>query len=320
MPVTVDLARCDGNGECVKACAFSAIEVRDGKAVAFDNCTDCGACVPACGPKAIWSDLFSPTAKSALLAVDWSSSSGISSLVDRAARAVDAAANWMTVDPTDAGAAADALATAAMTGGFSLLVLPHAGAGPAIAGRVAARLGAHLISCCSDFRIDDGGAVRAVRPRFGGIVNAATRGPVGGTTVVTVFPRGRAPVTASPVDLPESDRSAAGQPPVIPIFAARRIVAIGQGLTAEAQRAARACAEALGATVFDLGAASGKQMSPDLYVAFGIEGSTEHNSAFRNSRVVVAVVNDAQAPISQIADYLLVGDVEEHAKALLAAL
>lgn len=320
MPVTVDLARCDGNGECVKACAFSAIEVRDGKAVVFDNCTDCGACVTACGPKAIWSDLFSPSAKSALLAVDWSSSSGIASLVDRAARGADAAASWMTIDPSDAGAAADALAAAVIAGGCSLLVVPHAGAGPAIAARTAARLGAHLICGCSDFRIDDGGAVRAVRPRNGGIVNAATRGPVGGTTVVTVYPRGRSPIAAAPIDLPESERSAAGQNPDVLIFVARRIVAIGQSLSAEAQRTARACAEALGALVFDPGAAAGKQLSPDLYVAFGIEGSTEHNSAFRNSRVVVAVVADARSPISQIADYLLVGDVEEHAKALLAAL
>jgi electron transfer flavoprotein alpha subunit/NAD-dependent dihydropyrimidine dehydrogenase PreA subunit len=320
MPVTIDLARCDGNGECVKACAFSAIEVRDGKAVVFDNCTDCGACALACGPKAIWSDLFSATAKSALLAVDWSSPSGIASLVDRSARGADAVANWSTIDPSDAGAAADALAAAVTAGGFSVLVLPHAGAGPAIAARTSARLGAHLICGCSDFRIDDGGAVRAVRPRFGGIVNVATRGPAGGTTIVTVYPRGRSPIAAAPLEVAGAEKHPSGRPPDVPIFVARRIVAIGPSLTEEAQRAARGCAEAFGALVFEPTEAAGKQLSPDLYVAFGIDGSTEHNSAFRNSRVVVAVVADARAPISQIADYLLVGDVEEHAKALLAAL
>ena len=320
MPVTIDLDRCDGNGECVKACAFAAIEVRDGKAIVFDNCTDCGACVQACGPKAIWSDLFSVAAKAALLAVDWSSSSGIASIVDRASRAAETSASWMSIDPTDAGAAADALAAAAASGGFSLLVLPHEGAGPAIAARTAARLNAHLICGCADFRIDEGGVVHAIRSRFGGLANVATRGAAGGTTVVTVFTRGHSPISAVGVDQPSPERTAGGDPPDVPIYLARRIAAVSPALSAEAQRAAHACALALGARVFDPAAASGRQLSPDLYVAFGVDGSTEHNAAFRNSRVVVALVADAVASISQIADYLLVGDIEEHAKALLAAL
>jgi len=320
MPVTIDLDRCDGNGECVKACAFAAIGVRDGKAVVFDNCTDCGACVHACGPKAIWSDLFSVAAKPALLAADWSSSSGISSLVDRATRGADTSASWISIDPSDAGTAADALAAAVSSGGYSLLVLPHAAAGPAIAARTAARLGAHLICGCGDFRLDEGGVVHATRPRFGGLVNVSTRGVAAGTTVVTVFPRGPSPVSAVLADEAPTEKVAGGELPDLPILAARRIAVIGPATTAETQQAARACALALGARVFDAADASGKQLSPDLYVAFGVEGSTEHNAALRNSRVVVALVENAHAPISQIADYLLVGDVEEHAKALLAAL
>jgi electron transfer flavoprotein alpha subunit/NAD-dependent dihydropyrimidine dehydrogenase PreA subunit len=320
MPVTIDLARCDGNGECVNACAFAAIEVRDGKAVVFDNCTDCGACVLACAPKAIWSDLFSTTATSAILAVDFTPSSAIANVVDRAASASEASATWMTVDPVDAGAAADAIAAQTTSGGFSVLVLPHADQGPAIAARVAARLGAHLLSGCSEIRFDDAGGVRAVRPRFGGMVKAFSRSG-SGATVVTVLPRGVAQVAAAPIELPAREKRGPGEVPAQPVALARRVVTLGPNLNAEAARAARECARVLGAMIVDYAsAAAGKQLSPDLYVAFGVDGSTEHNAAFRNSRLVVAVVGTAEAPIAQIADYLLVGDVEEHAKALLAAL
>jgi electron transfer flavoprotein alpha subunit/NAD-dependent dihydropyrimidine dehydrogenase PreA subunit len=319
MPVTIDLARCDGNGECVNACAFAAIEVHDGKAVVFENCTDCGACALACAPKAIWSDLFSKAPASAILAVDFAPSSAIATVVDRAARASEAPATWMTVDPVDAGAAADAVAAQMTSGGFSVLVLPHAAQGPAVGARVAARLEAHLLSGCSEIRFDDAGGVRAVRPRFGGMVKASSRsGP--GTTVVTVLPRGVAQVSAAAIELPAREKRAPGETPAQPATLARRIVTLGPNLSAEAERAARACAQVLGAAVVDPSAGAGKPLSPDLYVAFGVDGSTEHNAAFRNSRLVVAVVSRAEAPIAQIADYLLVGDVEEHAKALLAAL
>jgi electron transfer flavoprotein alpha subunit len=319
MAVTVDLARCDGNGECVKACAFSAVEVRDSTAVIFDNCTDCGACVLACRPKALWSDLFSSSAKTGVLAVDFSASSGIAGVVERAARASDVSAVWMLADPLSAGFAADAIAAAAKDGAYSLVVFPHVGAGPAIAARVAARLEANLVAGCSEFRLEESGGGRGVRPHFGGIVKAPVRWPAG-ATVVTVYPRAISNVVATPVATETFERVAAGGSSPAPLAEARRVVSVGAGLTPDAQRAARAFAVALGAITVDPAAVGNRALAPDLYVAFGVDGSTEHNSAFRNSRVVVAVVKDAAAPISQIADYLLVGDVAEHAQALLAAM
>jgi electron transfer flavoprotein alpha subunit/NAD-dependent dihydropyrimidine dehydrogenase PreA subunit len=319
MAVTIDLARCDGNGECVKACAFSAVEVRDGKAVIFDNCTDCGACVIACPTKALWSDLFSVAGRAGILAVDFSTSSGIASIVDRAARGAEASAVWMLADPTDAGKSADAIAVVVKEGGYSLVVLPHREAGPAIAARLAARLGANLLAGCGAIRIDDAGGVRAVRPRFGGIVKAPAR-CASGVTVATVYPRTIAVVAAAPISEVPPERTAAGEAPAEPPTLARRIVAIGPGIVPDADRAARAFAHALGATVVDISTLRGKSLSPDLFVSFGVPGSTEINAAFRNSRTVVTVVTDAAAPITQIADYILVGDLAEHAKALLAAL
>lgn len=319
MAITVDLERCDGNGECVKACAFAAIEVRQGKAVVFDNCTDCGACVRACGPGALSSDLFLTLGHAGVLAVDFSLTSGIATEVERASRDAEMSAVWMTVDPIDAAEASDAVAAAAKNGGFSLVALPHMGAGPSIAARVAYRLGAHLSAGCSELRIDDGGAVRGVRPRYGGIAKVQSRcGP--GVTVATLFPKGVKNVSASSLEVDPTVKAAAGAPPVAPPVLARRIVTISASVSPAADRAARGVAQALGAQVIDASSGAGEQLSPDLYVAFGSDGSTDRNAAFRNGRVVVAVVTDANAPVAQIADFLLVGDIEEHAKALLAAL
>lgn len=319
MAVTVDLERCDGNGECISACAFAAIEVREGKAVVFDNCTDCGACVRACGPGALSSDVFSTFGHAVVLAVDFSASSGIAAQVDRASRDAEMAAVWMAVDPTDAAKAADAVAAAAKHGEYSLIALPHNGAGPAIAARVAHRLHANLLAGCADLRIEEGGAVRAVRPRFGGVAKVQSRcGP--GATVATLFPRGPKGVAATPLDLDLVVKTRSDEPTVTPPALARRVVSVGADVPATAERAIRAVADALGAQVVDASPVKGRQLAPDLYVAFGGEASADQNATFRNSRVVAAVVTDANSPIAQIADFLLVGDIEEHAKALLAAL
>jgi electron transfer flavoprotein alpha subunit len=169
-------------------------------------------------------------------------------------------------------------------------------------------------------RAEDDGSVRATRPRFGGVVAVKTR-TAPGVTVATVLPRGRSTIAATPLDVSTIGKPATGEVPEIPLALARRIVSIDPNVTPECRRAAQACAEALSARmVLGPTATPGKPLSPDLYVAIGVEGSTEHNAAFRNSRVVVAVVDRADAPIAQIADYLLVGDVEEHVKALFAAL
>jgi len=318
--VTVDLSRCDGNAACVGACAFSAIEVRDGKAVVYDNCTDCAACVLACPTNAIWSDVFSAPARAGLLAIDFTTSSGIARIVDRAARGADISAVWMLASGADASATADAIARTVKSGEFSLTVLPHRGAGPAIAARVAATIGANLLSGCSDLRIDDNGGVRAVVPHYGGVVKAQAR-CAPGTTVATLRPRAMSMIAATPLEIEASPESArVSDAPREPAALARRIAVLDPGLSKEAGDAARAAAAALGALVASPDQLGIKPLSPDLVVTFGVTGSTEINAALRNSRVLVAVVDDANAMIVQVADYVLVGEVGEHAKALVAAL
>ncbi|WP_175953874.1 electron transfer flavoprotein subunit alpha/FixB family protein [Schaalia sp. Marseille-Q2122] len=120
------------------------------------------------------------------------------------------------------------------------------------------------------------------------------------------------------------------------LAAARRIVACGRGFKAEEDLSiAQALADALGAEMacsrpLAEGTAwmtkdryigvSGMHVSPDIYVALGISGQVQHTSGMADTKIVVAVNTDANAPIFQIADYGIVGDIYEVVPALTAAL
>jgi electron transfer flavoprotein alpha subunit len=116
---------------------------------------------------------------------------------------------------------------------------------------------------------------------------------------------------------------------------AERIVAVGRGIKSQEHLPlAQKLATALGAEVAasrpicDNGwlpmerqiGSSGQTVAPKLYVALGISGAIQHLVGMKGSRTIVAVNKDADAPIFEVADYGIVGDLFEIAPALITEL
>jgi electron transfer flavoprotein alpha subunit len=116
---------------------------------------------------------------------------------------------------------------------------------------------------------------------------------------------------------------------------AERIVSVGRGIKEESNIAvARQLAEALGAElaasrpICDAGwlpmarqvGSSGQTVAPRLYLALGISGAIQHLVGMKGARTIVAINKDPDAPIFEVADYGIVGDLFEVVPAMIAAL
>lgn len=216
--------------------------------------------------------------------------------------------------------------------------------------RLAARLDRPVVPDCVAIRTEDDGTTVFTRPVFQGRLSAevVAEGPaphlastqVGAWRADALRP-GSAPVRALEVPFDASAIRQAVEPPfteasqAVDLTAAPRIVAVGRGIKGpEHLDLARDLAAALGAEVAasrpvcDSGwlpmdrqiGSSGQTVAPKLYVAVGISGAIQHVVGMKGARTIVAINKDPDAPIFELADYGIVGDLFEVVPAIIAAL
>jgi electron transfer flavoprotein alpha subunit len=155
--------------------------------------------------------------------------------------------------------------------------------------------------------------------------------------------RGPAPAPVTAIDI-SIDATAIRQRPeaqfreakaAVDLAQAERIVAVGRGLKTKeqlplAERLAALLNAEIGASrpICDAGwlplerqiGSSGQTVSPKLYVALGISGAIQHAVGIKGARIIVAINKDADAPIFEVADYGIVGDLFEIVPALATEL
>ena len=215
-----------------------------------------------------------------------------------------------------------------------------------VAGRLAARLGVGVISNAMDV-VAEGGAFVARVPYFGGAKIASYRAQ-NSPAIVLLRPKsfeaaetgGSAQIRQLSATVGEGSRRArvtervAEKSDKVKLEDAQIIVAGGRGMGGPENfplldQLADSLGGAVGASraVVDAGwvpysmqiGQTGRTVRPNLYLAFGISGAMQHTVGMKNSKMIVAINKDADAPILKMADLGIVGDALKIVPALTEA-
>jgi electron transfer flavoprotein alpha subunit len=233
----------------------------------------------------------------------------------------------------------------------SMVLLPHTYRTRDFAPKLAARLNRALITDVTAVR-QVGEELVFVRPMFQGRLTAdvVPEGPAPhfvtfqiGSFRADRAARGSDPAPVRPlvVNIEPSTVRQVPEPPfrearqAVDLSQAERIVAVGRGIKEQrhislASELADALGAELGASrpICDAGwlpmerqiGSSGQTVAPRLYVALGISGAIQHLVGMKGSSVIVAINKDPDAPIFEVADFGIVGDLFEIVPAMTSAL
>jgi electron transfer flavoprotein alpha subunit len=221
------------------------------------------------------------------------------------------------------------------------VLIPSNAEGKEVAARVAVKTGGGLLTDAVGITAD----LVAEQPIFGGSVVVKSKVQTG-TPIITVRANSTAPVEAAgagaveqiSVDLTDADKAATIKERVVEAKGGRPdlgeasiVVSGGRGVgSPENFSIIEALADSLGAAVGASRAATdagwyphqnqvgqtGRTVSPQLYIAAGISGAIQHRAGMQTSKTIVAINKDPEAPIFELADFGLVGDLNTVVPAL----